>query len=182
MEQFQRKAEDAFTFESEEMKDPDFTEESVEQKDYEKLPVLQVRPEIPKKVVEETNREPKMARRKSANIPGDHFGTPHHQRMTSEMYLEKYRKRKPSDASGFRSHLLTPEKSRIEERFNHSSTKSFYHYIVKELEDIPINIEDDSQVLYMLNKAPKGDQVAYDILKSKFDEKYARNFDSFIDF
>ncbi len=154
------------------MKDPDFTEEESreEQKYFEKLPILQVRPEIPKKVVEETNR----ARRKSANIPGDHFGTPHHQRMTSEMYLEKYRKRKPSDASGFRSHLLTPEKSRIEERFNHNSTKSFYHFIVKELEDIPVNNEDDSQVSYMLNKAPKGDQVAYDILKTKFDEKHAR--------
>ena len=92
LEPFTRKADDAFTFESEEMKDPDFTDDSVssqfQQKFlYEKLPILQVRPEIPKKVVEETNREFKISRRKSANIPNDPYGTPHHQRMTSEMYL-----------------------------------------------------------------------------------------------
>jgi len=70
--------------------------------------------------------------------------------------------------------LLTPEKSRIEERYNHNSTKSFYYCLLKELDEIPVNIEDDSQVLYMLNKAPKSDQVAFDILRTKFDEKHAQ--------
>jgi len=56
-------------------------------------------------------------------------------------YLDQYVKNKKIDPSGNKSHLLTPEKSTIEERYNHHSANKFYLDVLKELEKTPLELE-----------------------------------------
>ncbi len=83
--------------------------------------------------------------------------------------------RKSVNATGHKHQLITPERTAMEDRYNNASTKDFYSSVLKDLEVAPINAQDDTELPMALKKAPKNDQVAFTILRSKFGNKYSRN-------
>jgi len=174
-----KRADQPFTFESDDILDSDFNDEiktptkgSVENKkntvgDLTKSPFETSKSNIKSK------SSSIYSRRQSQNIPRA-YQTPTHHRIISENCLDQYVKNKKIDPSGNKSHLLTPEKSTIEERYNHHSANKFYFDVLKELEKTPLELEEDGQVFALLSKASKSDQTAYGIVQSKFGENYSQ--------
>jgi len=54
------------------------------------------------------------------------------------------------------------------------SEKHFYFDILRELEQVPFDLESDSQIDIILAKSSKEDQLAFGIMESKFGKKYAQ--------
>jgi hypothetical protein len=54
------------------------------------------------------------------------------------------------------------------------SEKHFYFDILRELEQVPYDLENDSQIDIILTKACKEDQIAFGMMETKFGKKYAQ--------
>jgi len=104
----------------------------------------------------------------------EEFAASKHQRFTSDTNFDRILNRKSVNATGHKHQLITPERSVLEDRYNNASTKDFYSSVLKDLEVAPLNAEGDNELPMALKKAPKNDQIAYTILRSKFGSKYAQ--------
>jgi hypothetical protein len=62
----------------------------------------------------------------------------------------------------------------IEEKNQFVSEKHFYFDILRELEQLPMELENDSQIDSVLAKASKEDQITFGIVESKFGKRYAQ--------
>jgi len=99
-----------------------------------------------------------------------------HHRFTSDTNFDRILNRKSVNATGQRHQLITPERKAVEERYNNASTKDFYSSVLKDLEGAPVDAETEEgdELPLALKKAPKNDQIAYNILRSKFGTKYSQ--------